>query len=173
MDKRKQPHSEEHKRKISESQKALGERHWAKKPETIKKRVAARAALKRAGWVDPKKGRKRPDITGKNHYLWNGKTPLYEQIRKCLEYRNWRSFVFERDNYTCTTCGESGVYIHADHIKQFAFVISENNIKTFEEALECKELWDVKNGRTLCVPCHRRIPVYTYDGTRKIIFNKS
>ena len=35
-------------------------------------------------------------------------------------------------------------------------VISENKIKTFEEAINCKELWDITNGRTLCITCHRK-----------------
>jgi hypothetical protein len=49
MDKRKQPHTEEHKRKISEAQKALGALHWSKRPEVIAKRVASMAKK----WADP------------------------------------------------------------------------------------------------------------------------
>ena len=29
-----------------------------------------------------------------------------------------------------------------------------------EEALECTELWDLENGRTLCVPCHKLTDTY-------------
>lgn len=122
------------------------------------------------GHPGPKKGQKRPEITGKNHYLWNGRTPIVEQVRKCLEYRQWRSDVFTRDDFTCQVCGERGGKLHADHIKQFAFIIAENEIKTIEQALDCSELWNLNNGRTLCVPCHRQIPVYTYGGERRIVF---
>ncbi len=117
-------------------------------------------------------GKKRPDISDSNHYLWNGKTPLMEQIRKCVEYFKWRSFVFERDNYTCIECNTSGIYLHADHIKQFAFIVKDNKIETLKQALDCVELWDTDNGRTLCKECHRKIPAYSYDGKRKITFVK-
>lgn len=169
MDKRKRPHSEEHKRKISEAHKAFGEKHWMKRPEVIARAKATKASKPPVCyWL----GKKRPDITGQNHYLWNGKTPIIEQIRKCVEYYRWRSEVFERDNYTCVLCNAKGVYLHADHIKQFSFIIHEKDIKTLEDALDCQELWDVNNGRTLCKPCHRSIPAYSYNGGRKITFIK-
>ena len=37
-----------------------------------------------------------------------------------------------------------------------AKIIEENNIKTLGEALGCDELWDLGNGRTLCIDCHCR-----------------
>lgn len=117
-------------------------------------------------------GKKRPQITGEKHYLWNGMTPIAEQIRKCFEYRQWRSDVYTRDDFTCQYCGQRGGKLHADHIKQLAFIISENEIKTLEQAIECAELWNLNNGRTLCAPCHRKIPAFSYDRTRKINFIK-
>lgn len=39
IDKRKQPHTEEHRRKISEAQRALGKLHWSKRPEVIAQRL--------------------------------------------------------------------------------------------------------------------------------------
>jgi len=33
---------------------------------------------------------------------------------------------------------------------------NERAITTVEEALNCPELWDLSNGRTLCKPCHRK-----------------
>lgn len=117
-------------------------------------------------------GKKRPQITGKNHYLWNGRTPIVEQIRKCIEYRQWRSDVFTRDDFTCQECGVRGGKLHVDHIKQFAFIVAENQIITMQQAVECSELWNLNNGRTLCVSCHRSVPVYSYGGTREIVFAK-
>ena len=47
-------------------------------------------------------------------------TPLYKKIRKSLEYKLWRTAVFERDNYTCIWCNQRGGELNADHIKPFA-----------------------------------------------------
>ena len=82
------------------------------------------------------------------------------QIRGCLEYRQWRTDIFERDNYTCQECGAcSGngkkVILNADHIKTFSTIFRENKISSFEEAISCSEFWELNNGRTLCVGCHK------------------
>ena len=90
----------------------------------------------------------------------NGLTPLYALIRHCFEYRQWVSDIFTRDSFTCTICGVRGGTLNADHIKKFSKIIKSNNIKSFQEALICAELWDINNGRTLCVPCHRRTDTY-------------
>lgn len=87
-------------------------------------------------------------LRGVNHYCWKGGvTPINEAIRKSLEYRIWRRSVFERDKYACVICGkaDSG-NLNADHIKPFAL---------FPELR-----FDLDNGRTLCVPCHRKTPTY-------------
>lgn len=86
---------------------------------------------------------------------WKGGiTPLNHKVRTSTKMLHWRSDVFERDNWTCQTCGKRGVYLNAHHKKEFYKIISENNIKTFEEAINCEELWDTNNGVTLCEDCH-------------------
>ena len=80
--------------------------------------------------------------------------------------------MFKRDGYRCVECGASGseTYLNVDHIKPYSQIIKENGIKTVEEALKCLELWGVNNGRTLCVPCHKKTPTYT--GKMKKILDK-
>ena len=75
-----------------------------------------------------------------------GKTPANERVRKSAAYKAWRTLVFERDNYTCQHCEVRGGYLHADHIKPFALYP--------ELRLE------PSNGRTLCVPCHKKTGTY-------------
>ena len=41
-----------------------------------------------------------------------------------------------------------------------ALIIRENNINTAEGALACKELWDINNGITLCLECHKQTDTY-------------
>ena len=66
--------------------------------------------------------------------------------RRSVEYRMWRKAVFERDDYTCQHCNARGVELNADHIKPFAVF---------------KELrYELTNGRTLCVECHRKTPTW-------------
>ena len=78
---------------------------------------------------------------GENHYHWKGGvTPFNKVLRGRIEYKGWRTSVFERDNFTCQLCNANGCYVEADHIKPFAF---------FPELR-----YDIANGRTLCQPCH-------------------
>lgn len=92
-----------------------------------------------------------------NHPNWKGgMTPLILQIRFCFKYRQWRSDIFTRDNWICQNCGKKdGGGFHAHHIKGLAKITHEYNIKTLEEALACEEIWDINNGTTLCIPCHK------------------
>jgi len=77
-----------------------------------------------------------------------------------MEYRQWKSDVFTRDNFTCQMCYTRGGYLHAHHIKSFAIIMKENNIKSVEEALKCVELWNINNGQTLCLDCHKETDTY-------------
>lgn len=100
--------------------------------------------------------RKRPKISGENHWNWQGGiTPLIRKIRNSLEYKKWVRAVHEKNSLICVLCG-SKKRIEADHNpKRFIDIFKENKIKTFKEALHCKEMWDTKNGRTLCYWCHK------------------
>lgn len=91
-------------------------------------------------------------ICGERHWNWQGgKTGTSRKIRNCAEYKYWRKAVFERDEYTCQDCGAKsgkgkGVVLNADHIKPFAF---------FPELR-----FDVANGKTLCLECHKKTPTF-------------
>ena len=75
-----------------------------------------------------------------------GLTVEHERQRKSAAYREWRTAVFERDDYTCQGCGQHGGHLHADHVQPFAL---------FPDLR-----FEVSNGRTLCVPCHKRTDTY-------------
>lgn len=118
------------------------------KPHTWGKKISAalRGKPKSAEHVRraalAKTGKKRPDITGSNAPWWKGTTPLYEQIRRSPEAREWRRLVFQRDDYTCQSCAKRGGYLEAHHNLPFAF---------FPDLR-----FEVLNGSTLCRPCHDR-----------------
>ncbi|WP_052071030.1 HNH endonuclease [Rhodococcoides fascians] len=58
-------------------------------------------------------------------------------------YKDWRTAVFQRDDYTCRECGQRGGHLHAHHILRWA---------THPEAR-----YDVDNGLTLHETCHRAL----------------
>jgi hypothetical protein len=92
-----------------------------------------------------------------NNNWKGGITPLIQKIRFCFEYRQWRSDIFTRDNFTCQECEyNKGGNLEAHHIKPFSKIIEKYNIKTLEEAKVCEELWDINNGITLCKKCHKK-----------------
>lgn len=59
------------------------------------------------------------------------------------EYKEWRSKVFERDNFTCQQCG-SKEKLEAHHKEQYV--------------LNANKRLDIDNGITLCKTCHGKIP---------------
>ena len=98
-----------------------------------------------------------------------GKTKLNGLIRAANYYKYWRKKVYERDDYTCQSCGTRGGVLHTDHVVPLAEIINQNNITTLEAAKNCVEIWDTLNGRTLCVECHRKTDTWgsgtTYYGS--------
>lgn len=84
---------------------------------------------------------------GPRHRLWEGgKRHENAMIRASAEYKDWRTAVFSRDGYSCVLCHQRGGRLNADHIKPFA-LYPESRL-------------DISNGRTLCVPCHRKTDTY-------------
>jgi len=100
------------------------------------------------------KGKKRPEMKG-NKFNWKGgRTKRIALIRMMDEYKEWRSKVFERDNWTCQTCGQRGNYLEAHHINELIELVLENNVRSVDDAKGCEELWNIDNGVTLCKECH-------------------
>lgn len=91
-----------------------------------------------------KNGMKHLSFKKEKNPAWKGGvTPLHQRVRKSEEYKNWRTKVFERDNYTCRWCFKRGCWIEAHHIyplKNYAHIV-----------------YFVPNGITLCRSCHSKI----------------
>jgi hypothetical protein len=161
-------HSEESKRKMSNSHKGLignnKGKHWKVKDSSKmgKDKIGHPSGMLGKHHTDEarrKIGLSRVGILGKLHPSWKGGlTPLMKSIRNNDKYKAWRLSIFERDFFTCQMpgCGQRGSEIRAHHIKKFIDLIREYNIKTLEEALNCCELWLLANGITLCEKCHKK-----------------
>lgn len=108
-------------------------------------------AAKNVGHRD-KSGNKNPNY-GNGHKILKEKNPNWrggstytiKQIRKSLDYINWRKDVLKRDNYCCIQC-KSIENLEVDHIKPLS--------KYLELAL------DINNGRTLCKSCNIKTDTY-------------
>lgn len=154
------PMSIEQKRKISEARKgkAMGNRNCIGRTPWNKGKVGVMPEPWNKGtkgvvvsWNKGKKcpeisirqlGKKLPQNMGENNVNWRGGvTPENEKARKSLQYKMWRRQVFERDDYTCQMCGERGGVLHADHDLPFSL---------FQDLR-----FELLNGQTLCVSCHR------------------
>lgn len=102
----------------------------------------------------------RKGISGEFYELTMTFAKFKNLLRRCSRYNMWRAEVLRRDDYTCQTCEKRGGRLCVDHIRPFIALLVEFEIKTYEEALECEQLWDVSNGQTLCYPCHYKTPTF-------------
>lgn len=162
-------HSMETKRKISSARKKqippmTDKKHSEKTRAKMSKSAKGRIPV----WIKGKPISEEHKIkigranSGSHSNLWKGGiTPLVKFLRTCYKYRQWRSDVFTRDDFTCqecllkSGCGKT-VYLEAHHIKRFSVIIEQYGIKTKEDALNCEELWNINNGLTLCSDCHNK-----------------
>lgn len=150
-------HNEETK-KIIKEKRALQDMSWRigiLKPREIKQKIS--------------QTKREQKLTGEKCHLWKGgTTPLKMLIRSSSKSIEWRKSVFEKDNFTCQLCEKRGGDLEVDHFpKTFADIFYLNKITSIQESFDCKEFWDIENGRTLCKPCHK---VVTY-GFIKSNFN--
>jgi hypothetical protein len=90
---------------------------------------------------------------GADNPLWKGGA---RQKRKQemigYKYRDWRSLVFARDNWTCQCCGIRGGYLEADHIKPWC---------AFPDLR-----YELSNGRTVCRPCHVKLDTHGHKAKK-------
>jgi len=129
-------HSEETKNKIGLA--SLGNKYSQGRKYSLETRKR---------WSETRKGEK--------CYNWKGGiTSLHHQVRNCFEYRQWRSDVFTRDDFTCQYCNQKGGNLVAHHKIEFADIIERYEILKLEEAIKCEELWNINNGITFCLECH-------------------
>jgi 5-methylcytosine-specific restriction endonuclease McrA len=89
-----------------------------------------------------------------------GYKKLNLRIRKSKKYENWRTKIKKRDDFTCVYCKAKDQRLDVHHIKSFISILKENKIRTYKAAMECRQLWIISNGITLCVPCHKKTDSY-------------
>lgn len=131
----------------------FGKKHTLETRAKIKAKRALQDMSKRRGIPMPMQARikvsesRRGKSVGSDRWNWKGGVSLINsRIRKTKQYRWWRELVFRRDDYTCQKCGKRGGDLHAHH--------------DFPFSLFPDLRFEVLNGITLCVPCHRNTDSY-------------
>lgn len=130
------PFTEEHKRKIVAtrrknnsyvvSEEARKKIGLAHKGKKVKESTKRKITLSRLGEKNP---------------AWKGGISSWrDKIYRSQNYKDWRKGVFERDNYECVCCDSNRKYLQSHHIAEFAKYPEQR--------------FDVRNGLTLCKPCH-------------------
>lgn len=113
--------SDEHRAAIGESAAVSYEERYGERADEER---AKRRDGNRRRFVDVER---RADVRPKHNGSW--------------EYVEWRTAVFERDDFTCRDCGKRGGELHAHHVLTWADHPAERYV--------------VDNGVTLCEDCHR------------------
>lgn len=140
-------HSEETKRKLSLTMKGR---------KQTKEHIRKRAKIaKKLGFGKWNKGIKRSEEfkikvskgmkgknSEKNHYNWKGgiTRDRHNNNNMC---KFWTLKIFKRDNFTCMNCNKVGDRLNAHHIKSWAKYP--------------KLRFNIDNGITLCVECHKKL----------------
>jgi hypothetical protein len=92
---------------------------------------------------------------GEQHWNWKGGYSSAYRLRRSSDYKNWRTAVFLRDNFTCQKCGDKNIYVTAHHIKSFSHY---------------PELrFDINNGMTLCEECHSQTDNYKCRAKKEVV----
>jgi hypothetical protein len=158
--------SKQHRENMSKVQKGKNNSRWGKEVSKTTRDKISKANKKH--WQDPEIRKKQSlarggtGIPGENY-------DLKDCLRSLLEYREWRTKVYQRDNFTCQECGiKSGngkaVHLEAHHKKLFVKILKEfidkySNIKNnrilLHLAINYKPFWKISNGQTLCKDCHK------------------
>ena len=143
--------TKEHRQKLSESHQ--GPRPWRKG-----KKFPYIPHYGKRGQPAWNKGIKCSQWSGKYHWNWQGgKSSLLGTIRNSFKYRQWRSDIFTRDDFTCQQCNDDrGGNLEAHHIISLSLLLQKYEITNMEAALKCEALWNLNNGITLCTKCHEK-----------------
>ena len=123
------------------------------------------------------RGRVRKFIHGHNNkgYIpWNkgldlgGSEYLSKRISWLTFYRKWKLLIKQRDSNRCIICN-SDQKLNVDHHPiSLAELIRKYNIKKPQETIKYTQFWNLKNGRTLCIDCHKKTKTYGKNFVQKM-----
>lgn len=147
---------EENKQRIYETMLVPKVRNKIKKTQKTKE-YRQKARNSKLGEKNPMYG-----VTGENHHNWDSERTHEQRVaeRKTFKDSRWRNSVFERDNYICQVCGyDKGGCLVSHHLNSYD--------------KHKKDRYDIDNGITLCVTCHKEFhSTYGYGNNTKEQFDE-
>jgi len=99
----------------------------------------------------------------KSHFWKGGVTPIRQIIRESFKYKEWVQKNLIRDDFTCQKCNIIGGKLQVHHYKKsFSILIAEAMqnlplLSIYDACMLYTPFWDVRNGQTLCLKCHKAI----------------
>lgn len=135
--------TQEHKDKISKAMKGKTPKNW----EQVRLRKGHHAN-KGCKFSEETKRKIGLSKMGEKNPAWKGGiTPYATSLRDSRRYTQWRTSVYERDNYTCQDCdGDTSGNLNAHHIIPFAECLDLD----YEDMI-----FNINNGLTYCEECHK------------------
>jgi transposase len=140
--------------------KKLSKKHKLRIKETQKGRIKSKEECtnisnSKKGIKFTKTHRIKLSLVKTGEKLFTGfKRSINDRLRHSQYYKNWRTEVFKRDNYTCQECGKKNCYLEAHHIKPFS---------------KYPELrFEISNGITVCRNCHAEIDSFRIIKKRNV-----
>mgnify|MGYP001379922020 CR=1 FL=1 len=107
-------------------------------------------------------GMPRNKYRGEKNFRWKGGTSRPGKLRYTLtEYNDWRKKIFERDNYTCKECGARNYIGNGKTV-----ILNGHHIKSFTYYPESR--FDLNNGITLCLDCHKKTDNFGAAGVNNV-----
>src|SRR5690606_40306416 len=82
--------------------------------------------------------------SGENHHWYNPNlTQADREASRSFDPENakWRMAIYRRDHFTCQVCGQKHDNLNAHHLDGYNWAIDSR--------------YDIDNGITLCIICHR------------------
>lgn len=131
--------------KIGEGRGTKGRVPWNKglTKETDKQAMESSVRMKNNNPMRKKEVREKVSKSLKKRWDKIGRKKHKRSIHltRTKKYKEWRMAVFLRDSFVCQFCNVRGVPLEAHHIKEWAYYP--------------KLRYEVDNGITLCVECHK------------------
>jgi hypothetical protein len=128
-------------------------RTWLKKGHETSKEARKKMSIAQKNKIFTKEYRRKLKLGIKKYWDKRGRKLDKRPKHYGVKYNEWRLKVYKRDDFTCKVCEKVGGKLQAHHIKPW---------NKYPELR-----FDINNGITLCIECHKKTDNYGGKGRIK------